>query len=217
MAKKKDTVTSEKIKFKARLAFVRLDKPKAFEEGQDPRWETTFLLDPADPEHLAGIKSVLKSAADLSKEAYGFVPIAIKRLAAQFIPGQAPVDPKTKEDDIEVAFYSGDKKEYDGFAGMFVIPAHNKIKPAVANRKGAAIDPGEDQFPFSGCYGIGSITLWGQDNKYGQRVGVNLRGVQYAAKGEAFGVGEIAAEDEFEAMEDADDGAAAEEATSDFD
>lgn len=212
--------TSEKLKFKARAAFVRLDKPKPFEDGSDPRWETTFLLDPANKDHLEGIKLVLKAAADLSKASYGKVPLAVKKLAAKFIPGAKPVDPMEEDDEIEVAFYSGSKKEYDGFDGMFVVPAHNKIKPAVANRKGASVEPGEDQFPYSGCYVIGSINCWahaGQTlKKYGKRIGVNLRGVQFDKKGEAFGVGEIAAEDEFDAMED-DDAEAAADATSDFD
>lgn len=216
---KKTTPTSDKLKFHSRCAFVRLDKPKPFEDGSEPRWETTFLLDPADAVQLTDIKMVLQQAAAFAKRAdcAGFVPLAIKKLAAQFITGQAAPDPLAKDDKIEVAFYHGDEKDYDGFAGKFVIPAHNTIKPAVANRKGEKVEPGEDQFPYSGCYGIGSITMWWQDNKYGKRIGVNLRGVQYDKKGEAFGHGEIAPEDEFEAMEDAEDESAAADAASDFD
>lgn len=202
-----DTPTSEKIRFKARASFLRIDKPKAFEDGADPRWEATFLLDPSDPKGLEGIKLVLKTAADLSKQAYGVVPLAVRQLAARFIPGQTPPPPDTKDDGIEVAFYNGDKKEYDGYAGMFVVPAHNsKLKPAIANRKGVSVDPGEEQFPYSGCYVMGSITLWahaGQtQKKYGKRIGVNLRGVQFMSDGEPFGQGDIAPEDEFQALED---------------
>lgn len=215
---KKQTPTSEKIYFKARAAFVKLDKPKPFEDGSDPRWETTFLLDPADKEQSEDLKRILKLTADFAKrpDCAGFVPLALKKLAAQFDLAPAP-DIKAKDDEIELAFYHGDKKDYDGFAGMFVIPAHNTIKPAVANRKGAAVAPGEPQFPYSGCYVVGSITLWWQDNKYGKRVGVNLRGVQYDKKGEAFTHGEINPEDEFTPLagDDAED--APEESTSDWD
>ena len=38
--------------------------------------------------------------------------------------------------------------------------------------------------------------------KYGKRVGINLRGVQFAKDGPAFGAGSIAAEEEFDALED---------------
>jgi hypothetical protein len=210
MAKTEPSITSEKIRFKGRLSFLRLDKPKAFEEGQDPRWEATFLLDPASKEGVDGIKLVIKTAAALAKEAYGVVPLALKQIAAQFIPGQEAPDPKSKDDGIEVAFYSGDKKEYDGYAGMFVIPSHNsKMKPAVANRRGVSVDVGEEQYPYSGAYGIGSITLWAMNNRYGKRIGVNLRGVQFDKDGEAFSQGDIAPEEEFEALEDA--GSASEE------
>jgi hypothetical protein len=51
-------------------------------------------------------------------------------------------------------------------------------------------------------------------NKYGNRIGINLRGVQFAAKGEPFTSAEIDAEDEFEALEDAPSGPAV---VSDFD
>lgn len=200
---KKETVTSEKIKVHARAAFVRLDKPKAFEEGQDPRWECTFLLDPADAKGRECIANVIKIAAQTAKRAYGLVPLELKKLGHTFGVGPAP-DAKEKDDGIEVAFYPGDRKEYDGFAGQFVIPAHNKVKPAIANRKGESVLPGEEQFPYSGCYVVGSITLWCQDNRYGKRIGVNLRGVQFARDGKAFGLGSIDPEDEFEAMEDAD-------------
>ena len=213
--------TSPKLRFRARASFVRLDKPKPFEEGADPRWETTFLLDPADKAHstanpalkLVGIKEILQEAANLSKQAYGVVPLKLRILAAQLGYGKTPDVANEKDDEIEIAFYKGDKKEYDGFAGMFVIPAHNKIKPAVANRKGAPVEPGEHQFPYGGAQVIGSITLWAQvgqtQKKYGKRIGVNLRGVQFYADDKAFGAGEIAAEDEFDAMEDDDATAAA--------
>lgn len=203
-----ESPTSDKLRFHARGSFLKIDKPKPFDDGGDPRWEAAFLLDPADPKHLDGIKLVLKTAGAMAKEAYGVVPLAIKRLAAEFIPGQAAVDPKTKDDGIEVAFYSGDKKDYDGYAGMFVIPAHNsKMKPAVANRRGVSVDPGEEQYPYSGCGVIGSITLWAQvgktQQKYGKRIGVNLRGVQFDKDGDPFSQGDIAPEEEFEALEDA--------------
>lgn len=204
--------TSEKFKVYGRSSFLKLDKPKKFDENGEPRWEATSLLDPADAKGLEGIKLAIKQAAGVSKEAYGVVPLALRRLAAQFIPGTPAPEASAKDDGIEVAFYSGDKKDYDGYAGMFVIPGHNsKMKPAIANRKGVSVEPGEDQFPYSGCYSYTSFTCWAQtgttQKKYGKRIGVNLRGVQFAKDGEPFGEGNIAADDEFEALEDDGSGA----------
>jgi ssDNA-binding protein len=64
------------------------------------------------------------------------------------------------------------------------------------------VDPDDEQYPYPGCYGYTSLALWAMDNKYGKRILVNLRGVQFDKDGEAFSQGDIAPEDEFEALED---------------
>lgn len=210
---KTEQLTTEPIKFRARAAFVRLDKPKQFNGQGDPRWECTFLIDPASKDGQEDIKKLLKAAAELSKQAYGgIVPLELKRLAARFVTGAKAPAPTEKEDGIEMAFFDGSKKEYDGFDGMFVIPAHNsKMKPGVANRRGVTVAPGDDQYPYSGCYVVGSITLWAQNNSYGKRIGVNLRGVQFVRDGEAFGVADVKAEEEFTGLEDEGDTATADD------
>jgi hypothetical protein len=203
---KKETVTSEKIRLRGRAAFLKIDKPKPYEEGAVPRWEATILLDPASKVGLESIKLLFKTASDVAKKAYGVVPLALKVLAAQMIPGQTAPDIKTKDDGIELAFYNGDKKEYDGYAGNLAVPGHEyetRPKPAIANRKGVSVSPGEEQYPYSGCEAIMSVTLWCQDNKNGQRIGINFRGLQFVADGTPFaGGGEISPEDEFDALED---------------
>jgi len=210
---KGETPTSDKIYFYARTRFLRLDTPKAFEEGQDPRWEATFVLDPSDKRGQDGIVKILDASAKLAKDTYGKVPLALKKLRAKFVPGSPKVDlndPANADDGIKVAFLDGDSekyKDYAGYAGMFIVPAHNtRLKPAVANRAGKTVQPGEPQYPYDGCYAIGCITVWIQvgktEQKYGRRVGVNLRGVQFAADGDAFTQDVINAEDEFVALED---------------
>jgi len=212
--KKQETPTSDTIQFYCRMRFLKLDEPVAFEEGQDPRWEGTFILDLADPKGQQGIAKILQTAAKLSKETYGVVPLEIKKLAAKFIPGTKKVDlndPANAQDDIKVPFQDGDAekfREYKGYAGMFIVPSHNKkLRPRVANRKGVTVQPGEPQYPYDGCYGYGSITLWlqvGQTQaKYGRRIGVNLRGAQFAHDGERFTQDEVG-EDEFQALEDSE-------------
>ncbi len=203
--------TSEKFRIYGRASFLRLDKPKKFDDGGDPRWEATALLDPSDKQGLESIKLVIKTAAAVSKEAYGTVPYKLRQLAHIFVPGAAA--PEGKDDGIEIAFLDGDLKDYDGYKGMFVVPMHNsKMKPAIANRKGIAVESGEEQYPYSGSYDWFSLTIWAQVGttmkKYGKRLGTNLRGVQFAKDGEAFGAGDIAPEEEFEALEDDGSGAA---------
>jgi hypothetical protein len=203
---KKEIITSESIRVRGRQSFLRLIEPKPFDGKGDPRWEATTLCDPADKLQLESIKLVVKTGASVATKSWGLVPLALRRIAAQFIPGVEQPDPKAKDDGIKIAFYDGSSKEYDGYDGMFVVPAHNTfLRPAVAGRNGKEVVPGDKQFPYSGCLGITSITIWGQDNQYAKRLGVNLRGVQFVEgepKYPAFGQGDIAAEDEFQALED---------------
>ncbi len=203
---KKEIITSDPIRIRGRQSFLRLIEPKAFDGKGEPRWEATTLLDPADALQLESIKLVIKTSAQVAKQSWGIVPLALRRITAQLVQGAPAPDPSTKDDGIKIAFYDGSSKEYDGYNGMFVVPAHNSmLRPAVANRQGKEAVPGDKQFPYSGCLGITSITIWGQDNQYAKRLGVNLRGVQFV-EGEprypAFGQGDIAAEDEFTALED---------------
>lgn len=222
-APRTETPTSEKFTFKGRARFLRLETPKAFEEGQKPRWEATAMVDPSDEQQKAGIRKILTEAAALAKSTYGVVPLQVKLLAAQFLGEKAPDlnDPKNKDDEIAVAFFNGDKKEeYSGYAGQFIVPMHNsKLKPGVVNRKGITVQQGEPQYPYDGSYCLFSATLWCQvgetQRKYGKRVGINLRGVQFVADGEAFTQDQIQGEEEFQALED--EPATATESSSDFD
>lgn len=209
-ASKQETPTSEVVQFKARLRWLRLETPKPFEDGAKPRWEATFIIDPTDKLGLEGITRILTVAGNLAKAEYGVTPLAIKKLAGKFIPGaQKPDlnDPKNAEDGIKVPFFDGDTKEQDSYKGMFILPAHNsKLKPRVVNPNAVTVQPGDPGYPYDGCYGKGSVTFWIQvgltQQKYGKRVGVNLRGVQFIADGEPFS-SDAVSEDEFQALEDA--------------
>ena len=204
----KEYPTSERIQLYARQRFLRLETPKAFDADGKPRWENTSLLDPSDAKGKQSIKTVLEAAAKLSKETYGTVPLAVKKLAAKFLDSKKVDlnDPANAEDNIKIAVADGDSdkyKDYVGYAGMFIVPAHNsKLKPDVANRKGLRVQPGEPQYPYDGCTGLTSITLWAQvgetQKKYGKRIGVNLRGVQFVADGNPFSQDVI--EDEFQPL-----------------
>ena len=55
-------VTSEKIPLtNVRLSFPALDKPKAFKEGIEPKFEASFLLDPTNKDHAAAIAKISPS------------------------------------------------------------------------------------------------------------------------------------------------------------
>jgi hypothetical protein len=203
--------TSDPLKIFGRARFLRLEEPEAFSPGGKPRYEATFLVDPADKKGQESIKLLLTTAARMAKEVYGVTPLAIKKLAAKFIPGTPALDlndPKNADDKIEIPFQDGDAEkfsEYAGYQGMLIAAAHqSRFKPAASNRLGQDVAPGEKQYPYDGSYVRGSVSIWvhATHGSYAKRVGLNLRGVQFNADGDAFTQDAIASEDEFEALED---------------
>lgn len=202
--------TSDVIKLpNVRLSFARLFQAKAFREGQKKRFEASFLLDPSDKAHAAKIKEILKQAEAVVKEKFGGkVP---KKLKFGF--GYADGD----DFKIGNVTFHSDVKEYDGYEGMFYVSTANTTRPTVVDRHRNPLTE-EDGKPYSGCYVNGSITLWGQDNEFGQRVNGNLRAVQFVKDGEAFGVKPVDADEEFDEIEDdIDDGDNGEDGEEDWD
>lgn len=195
--------TSKTIKIKnARLSFARLFEPKAFTEGQKPRYEATFLLDPSDKAHQAIIDEIIATANDLVEQEWdGSAPKALA-CCFQYADGETVIELGSEQK----AKWRGQPKEYDGYDGMFFLSSNNQTRPTVVDQKLVPL-VAEDAKPYSGCYVNGSITLWTQDNQYGKRINANLRAVQFVKDGEAFGVKQAAAEEEFDVIEvdDADD------------
>lgn len=177
-----DTIILGSPKAPVRLSFARLFTPKAFQQGQDPRYEATFLLDPTNAEHAAAFAKVKAEASKLIQ--------------------QSGVDPKS----FKFCWGKGDDKPYDGYAGMIYLASNNKTPPSVVDRgkNELKIENGrEPKIPYSGCYVVGSVRLWLQNNQFGKRINANLRAVWYINDGPAFGAGAVDAEKEFEALEDA--------------
>lgn len=205
MAKSK---TSQKIQAKnVRFAFVQIDKAKPYEVGQKDYFTLDVLLDPANAEHAATIATIKEEGKKLALEAYGSID-GIKNKCFG------------KGDDRKRA---GTNDTYDGYAGMFYVKlkAHadrNAIGGEhfgfVANRQAKTIGPQDPQWPYSGCYGNVSFTMWALDPKspnirHGKSIGGNLLSLQFVRDGEAFGgAGPVRVEDEFEALPD-DGGATA--------
>jgi hypothetical protein len=190
--------TSDTIKMKdVRLSFPRLFEPKSFTEGQTPRFEGSFLLDPSDKAHKKAIDKIIATAEEILLEQFGGeIPKSVE-CCFQYADGETPVE-------IGSLKWRGKAKEYDGYEGMFVISSSNKNRPTVVDRDLTPLVEGDGR-PYAGCYVNASITLWTQDNQYGKRVNANLRAVQFVRDGDAFGVRPADAEEEFDVLDGDDD------------
>ena len=181
------SITTEKILLpKVRLSFPHLYTPKAFAPGQDPRFQATFLLDPANAEHKPVIDKIKSEIGRIQKEA-------------------------GLSGDVKYCMGNGHKKAYEGYAGMVYLSTSNTVRPTVVNRAKAPVAEGDRQAPYAGCYVNATVTLWTQKNQYGQRVNANLRAVQFVKDGAGFGRAPVDADEEFEALEAGAPGAASDD------
>jgi hypothetical protein len=177
---------SKIIKLKnVRLSFPEVWEPRAFAEGQVPKYQASFLLDPENPAHAASIKEIETAAKDLAKKAWVKVPKTYKLCF-----GYADDHPK--------------KCDYDGYPGKWYIATSSTVKPKLVDR---ATEPTvkEDGLLYAGCYVNTNITLWPQDHSVGGKgINANLRIIQAYRDGEHFGVAPPSA-DEMDVIEFEDD------------
>ena len=184
-----------KVKLKmVRLSFPDIFTAKAY-EGQGPlKYRASFLFEPNGENH----KTVLAAMNAVAKEAW-------KDKAKQVLANA--------DDDSKLRFLvNGDKKAYDGYAGMLCVSAtrdQTKGRPLVLD-KNPKLPNGDDNVlvetdgrPYAGCYVNATIELWPQDNKFGKTIRAQLLAVQFAKDGDAFGAGSAkGSADEFEDLSD---------------
>jgi len=181
--------TSHIVKLKnVRLSFPRLFRSRAFQEGQVPKFEATFLLDPSIKAHAKSIKEIQDTAMVVAHEKWG------KKI------------PKS----VEYCFGDAaeNDKEYDGYEGMFYLSTSNTARPVVVDRQRNPVTE-EDNIVYAGCYVNTNVTFWTMDNpahpEYGKKVCCNLRIVQFVKDGDAFGMAAANAEEELDELDDADE------------
>lgn len=154
-----------------RLSFPDLFVPKAFEEGQVPKFGATFLLDPKNPRHAKTISEVRAEQARMIKEGWGVAPDKLK------LEYMGNGEDKTSLQTGEV---------YQGYEGMIYIVCKNGTQPGVIDKEQQPVSA-DDPRVYGGAFVNASINLFLQDNKYGKAVRASVRGVQVLGYGDPFG------------------------------
>jgi hypothetical protein len=163
-----------------RLSFPQIWTPKAFAQGQDPRFNANFLIDKETQGDL--IKKLEAAIADVAKEKWkDKVPKGLK-----------------------ICMGDGEEKDYDGYDGSMYVSASTKVRPVIVDQKKNPLAE-EDGKPYAGCYVNAAISLWSQDNQWGRRVNATLDAIQFVKDGEAFGGKKVTADVFGEIEEDEDD------------
>lgn len=161
---------------RVRLSFPHLWKPYAMEVGQEEKFEATFILD--NTEHgalLDDIDALIdRIALDEFKKKIGF-----KRCLRD----------------------GNEKSDLEGYGdGTSFIKASNKIRPGIVNRRLEPITEAQGVI-YPGCYVNATVRFWVQNNQWGKRVNCQLRAIQFVEDGISFGLSQVDATKEFEAID----------------
>ena len=166
---------------KIKLQNVRLSFPSLFHkavfEGNETKYEATFLLD--KEQHADKIKE-LKSE--------------ISRRIKDDLKGS-----KLSAD--RICLKDGDEFDYAGYAGNMSFKAANTKRPLIIDRDKTPLTEDDNRL-YAGCYVNAVVELWVQNNGYGKRINANLLGVQFFKDGEPFVDGESGSADDFDAFDD---------------
>jgi len=168
---------------KVRLAFPQVWQAKAFQDGGDPRFSATGIVEKGSDNLKAIVAAVKQTAEGKWKDK---ADIILKELEKK---GRLcySTDPKC----------NGNGEPYDGFAGNAWITASSKERPQVRDRDKTALVEADGR-PYGGCYINLILDVWAQDNQYGKRINAKLLAVQFVADGDAFSGGAVATDDDFE-------------------
>jgi len=176
-----------------RLAFPVLKEAERFDPSnlkQEARYSANLLFSKENDALYKQCTAAMLAAAEAKWPGKGAA--AVKQLSAG----------------LKVALADGDLKadKYDGFDGTWSISAHAKesTPPRLLDRDKTEL-PRTTSKIYAGCYVNASIEFWAQDNQFGKRINAQLRGVQFAADGDAFGGARAAGADEFDVVEGVDE------------
>ena len=176
---------------KVRLSFPDLFTAKAFEEGGNKTYGCTFLVEPGSANDKT-IRAAMQEAAE-GKWGVKHAPILKAAIASN--------------NSQKVCYWSGDTKEYDGYAGQMALTAkrqESKGRPLVIDKDKSPLTEADGK-PYAGCYVNASVEIWAQENKYGKTLRCELLGLQFAADGDAFSAGSVADEADFDDLSDSGD------------
>lgn len=190
---------STKLKLNdVRLAFPDLFHAVEFKPGdKKPRYNASFLV----VKGSANDKMIEAAIAAEVKAAFSDAAKGAKWLDG--VRGQKNGD----------CYTDGDKKEYDGYAGMKVFAAHRREKDGPVGVYGNVIDPQTGKVvvlqeasgkPYPGSYVNATVEVYLQTKGENQGIRGGLQAVQYHRDGDAFSGSKPATPDDFVASEGAD-------------
>ncbi|WP_418427936.1 DUF2815 family protein [Anaerotruncus massiliensis (ex Liu et al. 2021)] len=171
-----NTVTTGEVRF----SYTNLFKPRAQQEGADPKYSTTILVPKTDTATKAAIDAAINSA--------------IEQGVGKCWGGVRPPRPAVCVHDGDGPRPSDGQPFGDECKGCWVFTASSKNPPFIVDR---GVQPILQQTEiYSGMYGRANVTFFPYANSGKKGVGCALNGVQKLRDGEALS-GHVSAEEAF--------------------
>jgi hypothetical protein len=133
----------------ARGSYANLFKPRAVNDGDEPKYSISLLFPKKDEKKLAELKKVIAFVAE-------------KKFGPKW---------KTLCKRLPIRDGDVDKPEHPEYAGMYFINCSSSRAPGVVNRQLVPV-MNEDE-AYSGCYFIASVNVFPYDHKIGGK-GISL-------------------------------------------
>lgn len=166
---------------KVRLSYAHLFEPHAI-EGNEPKYSVSVIIPKSDKETLTAIKEAVEQAKKDGVTKWG---------------GKVPANLKTPLRDGDV-----ERPDDEAYKNSYFLNASSKHKPGIVDQNVQPILDATEV--YSGRYARLTLNFYPFSASGNKGIGAGLGNVQKLADGEPLG-GFTRAEDDFEAVETADD------------
>ena len=159
---------------KVRFSFVNVFEPRAFGEGQTPKYSVMLLIPKSDVGTIGRIKKAIDAAAQkgLSTKFGGRLPAVLK----------TTLKDADKDMDQDGEIFAN---KWDYTAGHYIINVSSKNAPQIVDAaRNPIINPTEF---YSGCYGRASINFFAYNNNGNKGISAGLNNLQKLEDGESLG------------------------------
>jgi hypothetical protein len=165
-----------------RFNYVNTLKARSFDnDPKTARFSATLLLEEGSDE----MQQMEDAILEVAKEKWDAkAPGMLKKLRKEERTCLRDGDGKFSKDGDPVA----------GFEGHHYVSATNKSRPHTLNKFKETITletdgefTGERRGPRSGDYGAAMVSIWAQDNKFGQRINCQLDAIMFLREGDPLG------------------------------
>lgn len=165
-----------------RLSYANIFEPKAMNEGDDPKYSVSLIIDKNDENNIKKIKQAIENAKANGK--------------AEKFGGKVPANLRTPLRDGDT-----DREDDDAYNNAYFLNANSKQAPEVIDQRKL---PATDADVYSGCYAHVTVNFYPYAVSGNKGIAVGLGNIMKAKDGERLSGG-ASAESDFADIDAEDD------------